>query len=67
MPYILVLGQNGDATVDDVIHWLKFLQPCKIIRINDSDRIDFINIEALTNSAASFTLEINGTPVRRSL
>jgi len=61
MAYILVLAENGDVTVDAVMLWMKYLDSCEIIRINEDDRIDFVNIEAHNNTIANFSLEINNT------
>lgn len=59
MKYIFIIAEDGDVAVDEIFHWLKYLSDIKIVRINDTDKYDVVNITIGGNGKSSFTLIIN--------
>lgn len=55
---ILVLAEDGDSSIDDVLTWLKYQYDTDIVRINDKDKIEILDI-LITNDSASFSIRIN--------
>jgi ATP-GRASP peptide maturase of grasp-with-spasm system len=58
--YILIIAEDGDVTVDEVIQWILYFKTYEVIRINDTDLLDIVNIE-ISAYCTQFNLTINNS------
>lgn len=57
-PYIFILAEDGDASVDEVMQWLEYIGVYEVVRINHSDRIRFLTA-SVSDQHADFEIRIN--------
>lgn len=55
---ILILAEDGDSSVDDVLTWLRYQYDLDVVRVNDKDKVEIVDI-LLTNHSASFSIKID--------
>jgi len=64
--YILILGEDGDISIDIVMCWINRLWEHSIVRINGSDDIKTVSILASNDDNSQFEIELSNGIIIKS-